>query len=395
MSILDDITFRTKPLLLSILVFIITFANSGPSAPRILLYFSFVLVLVFIPLLKSRTKFFNSKVIYADLALVLFNAIILFVYYENFSSIYNGLLYIACILFFLVLMNFSTNLKNTEAFIRYISIGTKILMIAAVGLSLSGIEFQWVSRTSFLFFLLYFILLDEKTKKHSKILYMGIWLFIAALDGERTFMLLFPVMLFLMASVNWIFEHKKVYKFLFIVVVILIISIPVIYVMLSNSEYKDLLNQYAVRYTKSRFFSGRDVIWSNMFEYYLRGNIFLGSGHHVTPITIYGAELSSHNTYMSILIRTGMIGIFLFFYFLWSVWNRYLEFKDTEAIKLSAVFLIITMLKQSSEMALIGNNVAVSVINWLVIAFGFVYCNSLNYQNKMERGFEVDQNREQ
>ncbi|HHV30641.1 O-antigen ligase family protein [Acetivibrio mesophilus] len=395
MSILDDITFRTKPLLLSILVFIITFANSGPSAPRILLYFSFVLVLVFIPLLKSRTKFFNSKVIYADLALVLFNAIVLFAYYEDFTSIYNGLLYMACILFFLVLMNFSTNLKNTEAFIRYISIGTKILMILAVGLSLSGIDFQWVSRTAFFFLLLYFILLDKKTKKPGKILYMGIWLLIAAIDGERTFMLLFPVLLFLILSVDWVFDHKKLYRILFILMVIFIISIPVIYVMLSHSEYKDLLNEYAIRYTKSRFFSGRDVIWSNMFEYYLKGNIFLGSGHHVTPTTIYGAELSSHNTYMSILIRTGLIGLFLFLYFLWSVWNRYLEFKDVEAVKLSAVFLIITMLKQSSEMALIGNNVSVSVINWLVIAFGFVYCNSLNYQNKMERGFEVDHNREQ
>ena len=392
MSVL--ITFRTKPILLSILVFIITFANSGPSVPRILLYFAFafVLVLGFIPLLKSKTKFFNSKVIYANLALVLFNVIILFAYYENFTSIYNGLLYIACILFFLVLMNFSTNLENVEAFIRYISIGTKILMMFAVGLSLSGIKFKWVSRTAFLFLLLYFILLDKKTKKYGKILYMSIWMLIAALDGERTFLLLFPVFLLLMAFIDWIFEHKKLYKFIFVIAIILIISIPIIYVMLSHSEYKDLLNEYARKYTKGRFFSGRDAIWSNMFEYYLKGNIFFGNGHHVGPDTIYGSDLSSHNTYMSILVRTGIIGLSLFFNFLWSIWNRYLKFKNIEAIKLSAVFLFITMLKQSSEMALIGNNVSVSLINWLVIAFGFIYCNSINYQNKMERGFESERN---
>ncbi|GAE88923.1 hypothetical protein [Acetivibrio straminisolvens] len=61
MSILDDVTFRTKPMLLSILIFIITFANSGPSVPRILLYFGFVMVLVFIPLLKSKTNFLTLK----------------------------------------------------------------------------------------------------------------------------------------------------------------------------------------------------------------------------------------------------------------------------------------------------------------------------------------------
>ncbi|WP_375103852.1 O-antigen ligase family protein [Paenibacillus sp. RS8] len=377
-------TSNYHALFLSLVFVIISFANSGITIAKGLLYCVFIIVIFIVPIIHSKIQLIYSKVLRSGLILITYNILIIFVNFENQSSVYNGLLYSGLILFVLVLLSANYKLEVLELIIHYMSFFSKLLLLLNIFFSLS-LNFIWVSSTSFLFLFLYFIYVDKHTKKITKVIYSIIWLLNAILDESRTFILLFPVFVFLIFSWNKITKFKLRYNIIFIFITSLLFLIPIFYIYLSHSKYALILNQYALEYTDSRFFSGRDSIWSNLLTYYYDHNLFFGGGHHVTPYYVYGHNISSHNTFISILITTGIIGSILFILFARNIWNSYLLYKNNKVIKYSAIFFIVLLLKQSSELSLIGNNVSVSIISWLVIAFGLMYVSALNIEGRQNK----------
>ena len=259
------------------------------------------------------------------------------------------------------------------------AIVTKILvLIYFIALKLH-IQVPWISSTSILFCFLYFIFIDNKTKYISKILFSVLWLNIALMNGERTQVLVSMLGLIIYIFINKFKNHKKIYALFFIVVSSLLVLIPIIYTVLSLSEYRWSLDSMAIQFTGSRFFSGRDTVWAVLLNNYLENDIYFGAGHHLTPKLISSIEYSAHNTYIIILVRTGLIGLILFFNFLKQIWMSYFKNLNNKYTRLSATYFLTILLKQSSEMGLIGNNMALSVISWIIICFGFFYTNSDSY----------------
>ncbi len=368
---------RIDVLIVAFLFVVISFSNSGNLIARGTLYALFIGTIVILPLLRKKIYLYHKKIIRSFFILVIYNVIIILFKFENYDSIYNGILYSASLLFFVTLISSKYKISSLNSFTRYLSTISRLLILVNFAFIIIDKTLGWVSSTSFIFLFLYFIYLDSKTSKQSKVVFTLIWIVTAILNESRTFVLLVPIFLIIYLYWNKISKSLKNYKLIFYTVVIMLFVIPIVYIWLSGSSYAYVLNEYALKYTNSRFFTGRDLIWSQLLNNYYSGNVLFGGGHHISPQYVFDDIKSSHNTYISILVRTGIVGVVLFLNLLKNVWVRYFEFKSVPAVKLSAVFFLVLLLKQSSELSLIGNNIAVSVMTWLVIAYGLIYTNSI------------------
>ncbi len=373
---------RIEELIVAFLFIVISFSNSGNFIARGALYVLFIGTIIILPLLRKGIYLYHKKIIKSVFILVIYNFIIIFFKFENYDSIYNGLLYSASILFFVSLISGRYKINSLNSFTRYLSTISKFLILVNFGFIIIDKTLGWVSSTSFIFLFLYFIYLDNKTSKQSKVVFSMIWIVTAIYNEARTFVLLVPVFLVIYFYWNKLSRSFNRYKLIFYIVAFLLFVIPIIYIWLSESSYAYVLNKYALRYTNSRFFSSRDLIWSQLLNNYYAGDVLFGGGHHISPKYVFTDLRSSHNTYVSVLTRTGIVGSVLFLNLLKNVWVRYYEFKSIPAVKLSAIFFLISLLKQSSELSLISNNIAVSVMNWLVIAYGLMYTNSIIYEKR-------------
>lgn len=374
-----------KVIIIVLLLIIMSFANSGYLISKISLYFIFIFTIITLPLLRGRINLKYKGILKSGIVLVIYILLIIMFNFENYKSLYNGLLYAASILFFLSLISMSIREETLILLIKYISKASQILILMNIFLRILNIGFNWVSSSSFIFLFLYFIYIDKSTGKNRKIIFTVLWIVNLVVNGERTFILIIPILLIFILLWEKISIGRKRYNIIFSVIILLLFLLPIGYILLAWSNYSYALNEFAIKYTDSRFFSGRDVIWSNLLNYYVNHNILFGGGHHISPNYVYNAELSSHNTYISVLIRTGILGSLLFFNFLRSIWKTYYSNKSKVSIKLSAVFFVVILLKQSSELSLIGNNISVTVLSWIVIAFGLLLSNSYSKVNQSDK----------
>lgn len=368
---------KIEILIVAIMFIVVSFSNSGNIIARSVLYFVFIGAIILLPILRKRIYLLHSAIIRASLILIAYNLIIIVYKYESYTSVYNGLLYSASIMFFISLIAGKYKIDKLDVFTHYLSSMSKMLILINIFFRLIQKTIGSVSSTSFIFLFLYFIYLDKKTTIKSKVAFTGIWVLTAILAEERTFLLLVPIFMLLLLSWDKLIKKRFKNKLLFILFGTMLFAIPVFYVWLSESSYAFGLNEYALKYTGSRFFSGRDLIWSHLLDYYFDGNIFIGGGHHISPAFVFGDVISSHNTYLTILTRTGLIGAFLFVNFLVSIWNKFFQYRHILAVKLSGIFFIVSLLKQSSELSLISNNIALSIMNWLVLAYGLMYTSAV------------------
>lgn len=375
---------RIEVLIAALLLTSIVFSNSGFLLSRGILYFVFIGTIIFTPVIRQKLYMNHWRIIGPAILLICYNIILILYKYESIESIYNGVIYSSSLLFFVILISGKYNYHSLNSFTKYVSAISKILITLNLLLLIFDIPLRWVSSTSFIFLFLYFIYLDDGTSKKSKLIFTLFWIITVVFNEARTFMLLVPVFIFLNLFSNKITENFVRYKIYFYIFGIFLFIIPIIYILLSESDYASVLNSYALRYTGSRFFSSRDLLWSQLLNNYYEGDIIFGGGHHISPSFLFQDIRSSHNTYVSVLIRTGVLGSVLFLYFLKSIWIRYYELKDIPAIRLSAIFFIILLLKQSSELLLIGNNISVSIFSWLVMAYGLMYGNSIKSKKEVE-----------
>src|SRR5699024_758106 len=102
---------------------------------------------------------------------------------------------------------------------------------------------------------------------------------------------------------------------------------------------------------------------------YSSNSLLLGGGHEVVPPEFFGVGMSAHNTFISVLTRTGAIGLCLLLLMFYLVLRHYLQWHRDFHVRLSAAFTIAILFKNSSELSLLGNNIALSIVYWLVIGF--------------------------
>lgn len=194
--------------------------------------------------------------------------------------------------------------------------------------------------------------------------------------GERTSAIVLIIIYVVYLILNKIKNSKILYRSIFIGVVLVTIGFVFAYVQLQYSEIGDIINEIFVEYTGGRFFSGRNRIWEVTFNFIKEAPI-LGHGIDNGLLHSAGINQSTHNTYLYILLQGGIVGLFIFIAFMYSIWERYFNFLDNEIVVTAAAYLIGILVFINFELTMLRNTVVTAIFMWLILGIGLAECNNI------------------
>lgn len=359
--------------LCTVAVCITAFANSF-SLLRAPFAGVFIVALV-IPFLQRSCVRQRRFILAGALVFGIWNLLTLVIHPLDMRSFYNGLIAIACVILFVGLTRLSPNPPVLVALVHQMGWVVRALLLIGLVFQFAGSQLNWNSKTGMLWLLLFFVFIDPKVHRWTKLVFFSIWSLQAYAIDDRAYLFV-PIFVFATYAAWPFLTRVKTLGALVMVTFFAILALlPVAYVRLSASQYRQPLDDLALQYSGGRFFSGRDVIWSHMLNAASDRNMVVGGGHAISPDGVFAHDVSAHNTYISVLARTGIIGLILLFLLFTAVFITYARCEDP-VIRWSAAFTVGILFKQSTEMSLLGNNVAIASLSWLIVAFGLIHLSS-------------------
>lgn len=104
------------------------------------------------------------------------------------------------------------------------------------------------------------------------------------------------------------FTKRKILISSFLLIIIVGLIVPKIYL----HFYSEGIN-INFGFTDKQSYTGREIIWQNFYDSMELKNWILGYGSNATFYTDH--ELNMHNIYLSLIVNSGLIGLFLFFWY--------------------------------------------------------------------------------
>lgn len=376
----DSPRHTTTVILCATAVLAVLFANTFPPL-KLAFYGIFVLAMI-IPLLTPNRARPDGFMILAGFSFITVNFIVLVMHPLDGIAFYNALLAVACVTAAIIFTTIRPDPDQLYSFIRQLGLIARVLLILGLVGRVTEAFPSWNTETGFLWLLLFFVFIDPKISNLSKFIFTFIWMFNAYMVNDRVYLLV-PFVVFIVYFIWPRITQSRVFGIVLLTLFFaLLVAIPLLYIQLSFSEYREILDQVAIDYTGDRFFSGRDIIWFQLLNDAVNQGIAFGSGHATTPEGLFLHDVSAHNTYVSTLARTGIVGLATLFLVLVSFFVTMATKRLDPVIRWSAAFGVGILFKQSTELSLIGNNVALGVISWLVIAFGIIHYNVMKQHRK-------------
>ena len=108
-------------------------------------------------------------------------------------------------------------------------------------------------------------------------------------------------------------KNKKIIKVIFLIVLIFQMVMPRLYIFLYDN-YKDELNAFSYKYTEKNFFSGRQVVWNNLFKD-LDKQTLTGTG----DVLYNNQAQTAHNEFMNIYYCWGIVVAILMSLYIYSI----------------------------------------------------------------------------
>lgn len=201
---------------------------------------------------------------------------------------------------------------------------------------------------------------------------------------ERTSSIVLIIIYIVYLVLKKVKSSRILYKSIFIGTLIVIIGFVYGYVQLQYTEVGYIINNTFREYTGGNFFSGRNRIWEVAFNYIEEAPI-LGHGIDNGLLRLAGIELSTHNTYIHILLQGGLIGLVIFSMFMYSIWKSYFHYLDNDIVIVAAAYLIGILIFINFEVTLIGNSVVTAIFLWLVLGVGLIECNNIKINKKEDK----------
>jgi O-antigen ligase len=162
---------------------------------------------------------------------------------------------------------------------------------------------------------------------------------------------------------------------LFCGVLILSALMPHIYLSVPNWKSFETLNDFSEKYMNMRILSGRDDIWPAVIEVIGQEPVF---GHGAAFDELFERknalgghdELSPHNLYLSLLLRSGLVGLIGFVAAIACFWRQYYLCSDWWLARWSFGFFVAILLRANFDVTLTHVNLQVGFGEWAIIASG-------------------------
>lgn len=203
------------------------------------------------------------------------------------------------------------------------------------------------------------------------IIFIDISLIIVSSTRSVWLSLITGIMLLFIFQLNQRYK-RIVHNSLFMFISLSSLSFPFIYISFYKSEFGWQFNNFIISLTGKSLFSGREKLWIELFEY-IKFQPLLGYGPSTIPADLINTTLSSHNTYIQILLQTGIIGTMLFLLILFSIWNFLFIDKNSFPLKLTVAFFGGILVYSTFEISLVQGGYPINIMQWLVLSFGIVF----------------------
>ncbi len=196
--------------------------------------------------------------------------------------------------------------------------------------------------------------------------YIIAWIYLVWCSKVRTALL--GVLIVFLLIIIFKFINKKIRKSIlklakWILFASLIIII-VIYPQFDRFPFYEEVSNYIYIHTGKIFFSGRNEIWIEAL------NIAKKS-----PLLGYGLDysqqfdISVHNSYLNILLQTGILGIFAFLLLINNILNTIIK-KNQFLSTILFIFAIVNLLISSAEVMLLQGQLVLQLVIWCLFGIG-------------------------
>ncbi|MFD9362086.1 O-antigen ligase family protein [Priestia megaterium] len=185
----------------------------------------------------------------------------------------------------------------------------------------------------------------------------------------RSIWIAFLMFLITYKTIGRIHSSKIIGYIYFLIFITSVLLFTFLYPYSSNFRYFNDLNVALIKYTGKTLFSGREVVWVNNIEL-IKENWLLGFSFSSVVQNDAGFLLSAHNLYLEIMSQVGLLGFLFFLLVLFKIWGRALALGESRGKFLGAT-LIAILVHQVFEVTWTQNNLAIGIIQWLLIIIGF------------------------
>lgn len=316
-----------------------------------------------------------------------FYDLILFLRIPTIKALYSGILQISLLFFIVALSSISLDEKVMKSIFKYGRIMYLVLLIPASIVAFKGGREAFGMFNNYFSPIIYklllpctFFFITNSKQKGFKILFFSL-VYLRMVERTSAIVLIIIYLIYLM--LGKLKKSKKVYKSLFIFGSCLILGFIYTYIQLQYTEMGYWLNSMFIKYTGGNFFSGRNKIWGVALTYFKKSPIW-GYGLDNNLMSQAGINLSTHNTYIHLLLQGGIINVFIFFMFIYTIWEKFFDKLDDDIVRTAASYLIGILIFINFEVTLIGNSVVTAIFLWFVLGMGLIQCNNIDSLNKKE-----------
>lgn len=169
------------------------------------------------------------------------------------------------------------------------------------------------------------------------------------------------------------FLSKGLFYFIYYVLNIFL-SIFVILFMTSRLSFFDIdaLNLAMRDFSGKNLLSGRQDVWEEIIKM-LPNHLIFGHGLGAKVQDYTNLPLSAHNLYLQVLFQTGILGLLIIFLVMTFIFIFIFKNKKHFLAKyLSSVFFIV-LFTQNFEVTFSQNNIALSLLFWILLGLGLGY----------------------
>lgn len=325
-------------------------------------------VLVFL----KRKDFREYQKVYRAIIFWAVYQIIICLFSISFDAVYVIFQHIGILAFFWMIVNsdlFGFKIENIASLFKIIHYLLLIFMVTLYIINPNSLA-RYESNVYIALSALVFACMKKENISYPKlIIFAFVWTYISYATGARAQCLSFVLFAICTVFLLKVQISKKIINRIFVIYYIVLNLFPIFYVWLSTSVYAVRLNELALQLTNSRFFSGRNILWQNVYRQITDwGKVFFGIGVDTTAEMVR-SNISLHNLYITLLAEGGIILIVIMGIILYQIWVI-LNKSQSQFSKVSMAFLVAVLYKQCFDISLVENNLWVAFAVWMILGIG-------------------------
>ena len=314
----------------------------------------------------------NQYVIAATIAFMVYISLLSLAYPPE--NLFDFLIPIGLLGTFLAFNSVAPNVASLRAFIIQMSVVAKVVIVVGFVYQITSAEYIYY-KTNVQLLLLFFIFVNARVHFLTKTVFVGLWVYQAFVSSDRA-----PIVALGVVLVAWVLwkvacRRRAIAAVFFALVLGAIAAVPVVFARHYFSSNFVNVGDPMSGYSGS-FLSARELIWGTMLEIAAEKGLAFGGGLGLQPLDS-GFTFSYHSTVISILARTGIVGLILFLLVIYALLLKYSRYLNNPTVRWSGAFTIGLLVMHISEIGFIEDP-AQSIMTWLILAFGSISIHALN-----------------